>query len=60
MTADRDQHGYTRAQLDRALAEPDDEPRERTSPEPDSWCTRCGWTGARDGVCHCDDGMPHC
>lgn len=35
MTADRDQHGYTRADLDDALEQPDDEPRERLDePEP--------------------------
>jgi hypothetical protein len=38
VTADRDQHGYTRAELDLALEQPDDEPRERLDPasEPDT------------------------
>jgi hypothetical protein len=36
VTADRDQHGYTRAELDLALEQPDDEPRERLDePQPD-------------------------
>lgn len=35
MTVDRDQHGYTRAQLDDALKQPDDEPNERLDPPAD-------------------------
>lgn len=32
MIADRDQHGYTREQLDDRLAEPTDEPNELLDP----------------------------
>lgn len=56
MTADRDQHGLTAADIRRALAQPTDEPHERHDPE--SYCTPCGWTGHHGGTCHCDDGIP--
>lgn len=36
MTADKDQHGMTQADLDRALAEPTDEPHERHDPASDT------------------------
>lgn len=32
MTADPDAHGWTQADLDHALAQPDGEPRERLDP----------------------------
>lgn len=35
MTVDRDQHGYTRAQLDDALKQPHDEPNELLDPPAD-------------------------
>jgi hypothetical protein len=36
MTADPDAHGWTQADLDHALAQPDGEPRERLAePQPD-------------------------
>jgi len=38
------------------ISQATDEPRELL--EPESYCTVCGWTGARGGLCHCDDGVP--
>lgn len=58
MTADRDQHGMTRADLAIALAQPDEwQPRLGPPAEPASFHDACGWSGNKGQPCDCD-GLP--
>lgn len=55
MTADPEAHGFTTADITRAIARTDQWHEHLDTPsEPDAIHQTCGWAGNHGNPCHCD------